>query len=117
MRKRKKGRKLSRKKDQRNALLKSLSRALILKEKIRTTEAKAKELRSFIEKQVTLAKKSDTLCARRLLAKNFSAKVVKKMVDEIAPRYKTRPGGYTRIIKLGSRKSNGAKMAQIEFVK
>ncbi len=117
MRKRKKGRKLSRKKDQRVALLKGLSRALILKEKIKTTEAKAKELKNFIEKQVSLGKKADVLHARRLLAKNFSPKVVKKMVEEIAPRYKTRSGGYTRIIKLGPRKSNGAKMAQIEFIK
>ena len=117
MRKRKKGRKLSRKKGQRVALLRTLAFALLLKEKIKTTEAKAKELKSFIEKQITLAKKPDPLHARRLLAKNFSKKAVKKMVDEIAPRYKARSGGYTRIIKLGPRKSNGAKMAQIEFVK
>jgi large subunit ribosomal protein L17 len=117
MRKRKKGRKLSRNRDQRAALLRSLSRALILKEKIKTTEAKAKELKSFAEKQISLAKKSDTLYARRLLAKKFSPKIVKKMVDEIAPRYKTRSGGYTRIIKLGPRKSDGAKMVQIELIK
>ncbi|HUV81081.1 MAG TPA: 50S ribosomal protein L17 [Patescibacteria group bacterium] len=116
MRKRKKGRKLSRKKDQRKALLKSLAAALILKEKIRTTEAKAKEVSGFVEKQITRAK-AGTLHSRRLLARYFSPKAVKKLVDEIAPKYKERKGGYTRIIKLGQRKTNGAKMAVIELIK
>lgn len=117
MRKQKRGRKFSRKRDQRAALLKSLSSALILKEKIKTTEAKAKELRTFIEKKITLAKKKNSISARRLLAKTFSPRVVKKMVDEIAPRYKTRSGGYTRIIKFGLRKFDGARMAIIELIK
>ena len=117
MKKQKKGRKFSRKRDQRFALLRSLATALILKEKIKTTEAKAKELRSFAEKQITLAKKENLISARRLLARNFSEKTVKKMVDEISPRYKTRSGGYTKIIKLGPRKTDGAKMAVIELVK
>ena len=116
MRKLKKGRKFSRKKDQRKALLKSLASALILNEKIKTTEAKAKELRLFVEKYINLAKNKD-LATRRFLLKFFSVKVVKKLVDEIGPRYKDRKGGYTRIIKLGPRKSNGAKMAIIELVK
>ena len=115
MKKRKKGRKFSRKSDQRKALLKSLARELFLREKIKTTEAKAKELSGFAEKQITKAKKA-TLASRRLLAKNFSPGVVKKVVEEIAPRYKNRKGGYTRVIKLGPRKSDGAKMAIIEFV-
>ena len=116
MRKRKKGRKLSRKKDQRKALLKSLAAALILKEKIKTTEAKAKEVSGFVEKQITRAR-TGSLHSRRLLARFFTQKTIKKLVDEIAPRYKERKGGYTRIIKLGQRKSNGAKMAIIELVK
>ncbi|UZE93165.1 MAG: 50S ribosomal protein L17 [Candidatus Nealsonbacteria bacterium] len=115
MKKRKKGRKLSRKRNQRRALLRSLAREFFLKEKIKTTKAKAKELSIFAEKQITKAKKAD-LSARRLLAKNFSSQMVKKIVEEIAPRYKERKGGYTRIIKLGPRKSNGAKMAIIELV-
>ncbi len=115
MKKRKKGRKFSRESDQRKALLKSLARELFLREKIKTTEAKAKELSGFAEKQITKAKKA-TLASRRLLAKNFSPGVVKKVVEEIAPRYKNRKGGYTRVIKLGPRKSDGAKMAIIEFV-
>lgn len=116
MRKRKKGRRLSRKKDQRKALLKSLAASLILKEKIRTTEAKAKEVAGFAEKQISKAK-SGTLHSRRLLAGLFSQEIVKKMINEIAPRYQERKGGYTRIIKLGPRKTNGAKMAIIELVK
>ena len=115
MKKRKKGRKLSRKRNQRRALLRSLAREFFLKEKIKTTKAKAKELSIFAEKQITKAKKAD-LSARRLLAKNFSSQMVKKIVEEIAPRYKERKGGYTRIIKLGPRKSNGARMAIIELV-
>ena len=116
MKKRKKGRKLSRKTGQRKALLKSLARELFLREKIKTTKAKAKELSTFAEKQITKAKKA-SLASRRLLAKNFSPKIVKKIVDEIAPRYKERKGGYTRIIKLDPRKSDGAKMAIIELIK
>jgi large subunit ribosomal protein L17 len=116
MRKRKKGRKLSRKRDQRKALLRSLARELFLKEKIKTTEAKAKEVSGFAEKQITRAKKGN-LFSRKLLARRFSPKVVKKLVDEIAPKYKERKGGYTRVVKLGPRKSDGAKMAIIELVK
>lgn len=115
MRKLKKGRKLSRKKDQRKALLKSLAVALILKEKIKTTEAKAKELAGFIAKQITQAKAGD-LHSRRILRKFFQEKIVKKLIDEIALKYKERKGGYTRIIKSGPRKSDGAKMVIIELV-
>ena len=116
MRKQKKGRKLSRKKDQRKALLKSLASALILNEKIKTTEMKSKEVSKFVEKKITKAKKG-TITARRLLSQSFSPKIVKKLIDEIGPRYKERKGGYTRIIKLGPRRSDGARMAIIEFVK
>lgn len=116
MRKRKRGRKLSRKIDQRKSLLKSLAREFFLKEKIKTTEAKAKEISIFIQKQITHAKIGD-LFSRRLLAENFSSEIVKKLINEIAPRYKARSGGYTRIIKLGPRKSDGARMAIIELVK
>jgi len=112
----KRKRKLSRKNEQRTALLRSLARALILKEKIKTTEAKAKEVSSFIEKQISRAKIGN-LANRRFLAKFYSPQIVKKLVNEIGPRYKERPGGYTRIIKLGPRKSDGARMAIIELVK
>jgi len=96
--------------------LKTLATSLFLKEKIKTTLAKAKELSRFAEKLITLAKKYD-IASRRLLSRSFSYKVVKKLADEIAPRYKERSGGYTRIIKLGQRKTDGAKMVIIELVK
>jgi len=116
MKKRIKRRILSRKTGPRKALIRSLSRELFLQEKIKTTEAKAKEFSGFAEKQITKAKKGD-VTARRALAKLFDDPVVKKLVDVIAPRYKNRNGGYTRIMKLGSRQGDGAKMAIIELVK
>ncbi|GAI23595.1 unnamed protein product [marine sediment metagenome] len=116
MRKRKQGRKLSRKRDQRQALLKAEISALLSREKIKTTEAKAKEVSEISEKFITRAKKGD-LSSRRLLAKFFSPEIVIKLFKEIGPRYKERKGGYTRIIKLGPRKSDGAKIAIIELVK
>ncbi len=116
MYKKRKGRKFGRKTDQRKALIKSLVTALISKEKIKTTEAKAKELSSVVEKFITRAKKNN-LASRKLIAKFLSPKIVKKLVDEIAPRYKERKGGYTRIMKLGRRKSDGAKIAIIELIK
>lgn len=116
MRKRKKGRKLSRKRAQRKALLTSLARSLFLNEKIRTTEAKAKEVSRFAEKMITKAK-NDNLHARRLLNRFFSQEIVKKLVDDIAKRYKERKGGYTRIIKFGLRQKDGAKLAFIELIK
>lgn len=94
----------------------SLALSLFLKEKIKTTEAKAKEVSAFAEKQISHAK-AGNLSSRRLLAKNFSPEIVKKLIEEIAPRYKERKGGYTRIIKLGPRKSDGARIAIIELVK
>jgi len=116
MRKRKSGRKFNREKDQRKALLKGLSAALILKEKIQTTEAKAKAVSPYVEKFITIAKKGD-LAARRTLARFFSQEVVKKLMGDIAQRYQARHGGYTRVIKLGRRFSDGSKTAIIEFVK
>ncbi|MDD5606348.1 MAG: 50S ribosomal protein L17 [Candidatus Pacebacteria bacterium] len=110
-----KGRKLSRDKDQRKALMKSLARSLFLKRKIKTTKAKAKEVSIFAEKAITRAKKGD-LHSRRLLLKNFSPQIVKKLIQEIAPSFKERQGGYTRIIKLGPRKSDSSEMAIIELV-
>ena len=122
MKKRKRGRKLSRKRNQRRALLKSLVSSLFLKDKIKTTEAKAKEASIFAQKFITKAKKSsfkdkNDLSARRFLSRFFSKLVVDKIIKEIVPRYKERKGGYTRIIKLGPRRADGAKMAIIELVK
>jgi len=116
MKKRKKGRKLNRESSQRKALLRSLARELFLRGKIKTTLAKAKEVSVFAQKQITKGKAAN-LSSKRLLARNFSKDIVKKITDEIAPSYKERMGGYTRVIKLGRRKSDGAKMAIIELVK
>ncbi len=90
--------------------------SLVIKEKIKTTEAKAKEILGLAEKSITKAKKGD-LASRRILERYFSKKIVKKLIEEIGPRFKERKGGYTRIIKLGPRKSDGARMAIIELVK
>ncbi len=116
MRKRNKGRILSRPKNQREALLKTLATSLFLHGKIKTTEAKAKELRVVAEKFITRAK-SDNVSNRRILAKSLSSFTVKKLVEEIAPTFKKRNGGYTRLMKMGPRKSDSASMAIIELVK
>lgn len=110
-------RKFGRVRKVRNALMKSLALNLIIRGKIKTTEPKAKELRPFIEKLVTSAKKGDAATRRLVISSLANRKPeVKKLFDEIAPKYKGRSGGYTRVLKLGSRKSDGAKMAVIEFV-
>ena len=110
------GRKLSRYKDQRKALLRGLTSELIQHERITTTLAKAKETRIVAEKLITHGKKG-TLHHRRLaLAQVPNKTVVKKVFDEVAPRYADRAGGYTRIIKLGRRQGDGAEIAVIELV-
>jgi large subunit ribosomal protein L17 len=110
------GRKLSRYKDQRKALMRGLTGELIQHERITTTLAKAKETRIVAEKLITHGKKG-TLHHRRLaLAQIPNKTVVKKVFDEVAPRYAERAGGYTRIIKIGRRQGDGAEMAVIELV-
>lgn len=116
MKKRKKGRKFNRTKDQRKAFILTLVANFFLKEKIKTTESRAKEISVIAEKYITKAKKMN-LNTRRILIKDFSPKIVKKLETEIGPRYKERQGGYTRIFKLGPRKSDSTKMAIIELVK
>ncbi|MCA9353334.1 50S ribosomal protein L17 [Candidatus Nomurabacteria bacterium] len=112
-----KNRKFGRKAGPRKSLLRSLVRSVILKDKIRTTEAKAKELRKHVEPLVTISKK-DTVANRRLVAERVGndKEVIKKLFTEIAPKNQERAGGYTRITKLPPRKSDGSKMAVIEFV-
>ncbi len=100
---------------QRHALLVSLSRALILNERIKTTEGRAKELRPFIEKMITNAR-NGTQATHRIIEKKMPTDATEKLMKEIGPRYKSRPGGYTRILKLGPREKDGVKMVIIEFV-
>lgn len=115
MRHRRKRNKLTKSKDQRRALLRSLSSFLILREKIITTEGKAKKLRPFLEKLISRARK-DTLANRRLLLRDFPLKIVNKLIKELGPRYKNRPGGYSRIIKISPRKTDSARMVIIELI-
>ncbi len=110
-------RKFGRVRKVRNALIKILALNLIVRGKIKTTEPKAKELRPFIEKLVTAAKKGDAATRRITISYLLNRRPeVKKLFEVIAPKYADRKGGYTRVMKLGSRKSDGAKMAIIEFV-
>ena len=111
-------RKLGRITPHRIALLRNLATALFEKERIRTTLPKAKELRPFAERLVTLAKReTDRLHARRQAARDIQdPAVVKKLFDTIGARFATRPGGYTRILRLGPRKGDAAEMAYIELV-
>ncbi len=111
-------RKLGRTTPHRIALLRNLATALFEKERIRTTLPKAKELRPFAERLITLAKREDDrLHARRLAARHIQEPaVVKKLFDTIGSRFATRPGGYTRILRLGPRKGDGAEMAYLELV-
>ena len=111
-------RKLGRVTPHRIALLRNLATALFERERIRTTLPKAKELRPFAEKLITLAKRDDDrLHARRLAARHIQdPKIVQKLFDTIGARFAGRPGGYTRILRLGTRRGDGAEMAYLELV-
>ncbi len=116
MRHRKAGRQLRRTSEQRLALLRNLATSLIEQGAIETTEAKAKELRPFVEKLVTKAKRG-TLHARRLAGRHVHKReAADKLFQEWGPKFVARPGGYTRILKTGHRRGDGAEMARIEFV-
>jgi len=116
MRHRKAGRQLRRTSEQKLALMRNLATSLIEHGAIETTEAKAKELRPFVEKLITRAK-TGTLQARRLTGRHVQKRATAdKLFQEIGPRYATRKGGYTRILKTGHRKGDGAEMARIELI-
>ncbi len=110
-----KGRKFKRSTSQRKALFKHLAEAIIIHEKIKTTTAKAKELSVFVSKLITTAKKKN-LTAAKSVHSILSDVPAKKLLNEIAKKYKDRNGGYVRIIKVGERKGDAAKMSIIEFV-
>jgi large subunit ribosomal protein L17 len=116
MRHRVKGRRLKRTSEQKLALIRSLAQALIERGAIETTEARAKELRPFVEKLITKAK-SGTLHDRRLAGRHVQKREINdKLFTEIGPKFASRAGGYTRILKVGHRKGDGAEMARIELV-
>ena len=125
MRHRNAHRKLGRVSEHRTALLRNQAEALLAHEKIETTVPKAKELRPYVERLITIAKrgvkandpKGVSLSARRLVMRDvLNETVVTKLFDELAPRFMERPGGYTRILKLGHRRGDAAEMAQIELI-
>jgi large subunit ribosomal protein L17 len=116
MRHRSKGRQLSRTSTHRAATLRNLATSLFRHERIETTTAKAKELRPYAERLITLARKGDVHSRRVAGRKIQDRAVLGKLFDEIAPRYAERPGGYTRILKLGNRKGDAAEMSLIELV-
>ncbi len=116
MRHRVAGRKFDRPGDERRALLRGLVGDLIRHERLKTTEAKAKEVRPIAERMITLGKDGTLHARRQALAYIDDKDVVKKLFDDVAPRFGARPGGYTRIIKLGPRLGDGARMAQLELV-
>jgi len=119
MRHQKKGRKLNRTASHRKALMSNLASSLVIHKKIQTTEAKSKELRGFVERLVTYAKRDD-VHGRRLIQKKILGKRSKEianiLIHDIAPVYKDRSGGYTRLIKLDNRKNDNAPVSLIEFV-
>jgi len=110
------GRKLNRPTDHRLAMIRNQITDLLRYERVRTTEAKARELRREAEKVITLAKTNDVHHRRLALTKVYDPRVVTKLFDEIGPRIAERPGGYTRMTKLMPRKGDGAAMAVVELV-
>ncbi len=109
------GRKLQRDSNERKALFKSLMSALVIHERVQTTEAKAKSIKGLVDKLITKAKKGG-VPAERALQPFFSQPLVRKMIDDIAPRFSQRPGGYTRIIRIGNRLRDNAQMVVLEWV-
>jgi len=110
------GRKLGRPTDHRLALYRNLTTDLLRYEKIRTTEAKAKEVRSMAEAMITKAKGGGLHARRQALAELYDPEVVEKLFVTLAPRFQERPGGYTRIIHIGFRKGDAAPLVQLELV-
>jgi large subunit ribosomal protein L17 len=110
------GRKLGRPSDHRKALFRNIVTDLLRYEKVITTEAKAKEVRGFAERMITLGKQGDLAARRKMLGFVYDKGVAEKVFDELAPRYSTRPGGYTRVVKIAPRVGDGARMAQLQLI-
>lgn len=109
-------RKLGRDSSARKALFRNILTSFFDYERIKTTEAKAKEISGLAEKMITLAKRGDLHARRQVLSYLMDEEVVKKLFDNIAPKYESRQGGYTRVLKLGNRRGDAAPMAILELV-
>ncbi len=116
MRHRNKNKILDRKKGPRELMLRNLASSILLYEKVKTTKAKAQAVRPLVEKMITSAKAGDLNARRGLIKVLLQKNAVKKAIEVLGVRYKTRPGGYTRTTKLGVRQGDGAEMVQIELV-
>lgn len=117
MRHRKKGTTLDRAKQPRELMLRNLASSVFIYEKVKTTSAKAKAVKSLVEKMITVSKDGDLTARRKLIAVLPQKMAIKKAMEVLGARYKDRKGGYTRIVKLGSRQGDGAEMVQLELVK
>ncbi len=116
MRHRNKIKKLDREKAPRELMLRNLASSILIYEKVNTTEAKAKAVRSLVEKSITIAKKNDLTNRRKLISLLPQPNAIKKLMEVLGKRYKDREGGYTRIIRLNNRQGDGAKIVRIELV-
>jgi large subunit ribosomal protein L17 len=116
MRHQNQGRRLNMQDDQRKAMLCNLAVALLEREKIKCGQERAKEVKPLVDQVITLGKRGDLAARRQAIAKLRNKKVVYKLFNDIAPRYSERPGGYTRIVKLGPRQGDGAEMVFLELV-
>ena len=116
MRHRKKGKILDRKKEPREAMLKNLASSVLIYEKVKTTQAKARAVKPLVEKLISAAKIGDLTARRKLIKVLPQPMAIKKAMEVLGARYKDRKGGYTRIIKLGKRQGDGAEIVQIELV-
>jgi large subunit ribosomal protein L17 len=116
MRHRVKGRQLSRTSSHRRAMLNNMATSLLQHDRVVTTQAKAKELRPFVERLITLARRGDLHARRQVERRIKDRSVAGRLFSEIGPRFASRPGGYTRIVKLGHRVGDGAELARIELL-
>ncbi|MFA7087733.1 MAG: 50S ribosomal protein L17 [Patescibacteria group bacterium] len=116
MRHRNKNKILDRKKGPRELMLRNLASSILIYEKVKTTKAKAAAVRPLVERMITSSKAGDLNARRGLIKVLLQKNAVKKAMDVLGDRYKNRPGGYTRVIKLGTRQGDGAEMVQIELV-
>lgn len=116
MRHRNKNKIFDRKKQPREMMLRNLASSIIIYEKVKTTEAKARVVRKLVEKSISIASQNNLSSRRKLIELLPQKMAIKKLIEVLGPRFKERHGGYTRIIKLGKRQGDGAKIVQIELI-